>query len=123
MANFWRGLSDPANGRRSNEAASGCLTVLARVLFGLLIWAPLTYWHGYVMVRLWDWFIMPLYPLVIPPLTVYAAIGLAFFFQSLGRRPDVSKAEGQYDAIVTAVLWPAVMLAGGWVWHYLQWGI
>jgi hypothetical protein len=108
--------------KMTEQAKEGCLMVLIKVLLGLLLWMPLCYWHGYVSVRLWEWFIVPFYPAV-PRLTIYVAVGLAFFWQSLGRKPSVKTNESQTDHIVASALWPAVMLCAGWVWHYLQWGI
>jgi hypothetical protein len=93
---------------------------LWKLLFALALWAPLTYFHGWVVVQLWRWFITPL-SADLPPPTVYAAVGIMFVIRAMSLRPQVAKEE--VNPLIAAFAWPLMLLGAGWVWHWLAWGV
>jgi hypothetical protein len=90
-------------------------------LIGLALWAPITYLRGYVVVRLWEWFVTPLSP-NLPPPTIYAAVGVMFVIHAAWPRPRLVK-ENDAEVIIASILWPLTMLGFGAVWHWLAWGM
>jgi hypothetical protein len=85
-----------------------CLSVVALLLalpFGIV-------WQGFITVVLWGWFVVPLFGL--PQLGIAYAVGLRALIGSFTIRQP-SDSEGVAAVIVKSILYPAAILAIGWV--------
>lgn len=94
--------------------------ILSLLAFVLLTVAAI--WRGYVLTILWAWFIVPVFHL--PVLGVVAAIGISLVvtfltFQFPEPNPEDNRSVGEKTAhsIVMSLVWPAIALLSGWVYH------
>lgn len=107
---------------------------ITAIVASLMVIPALAIWRGYVLQRLWVWFIDPFMPSEYHSPTVYTLIGAAMFVSffiggvntSAFRRGKDGKMEytglGEWTTLAFGVFVPFVILCTGWVWHWLQWG-
>jgi hypothetical protein len=91
--------------------------------FSLAVWLPGVWWKGWVIQKLWGWFIAPL-GYATP--TIYVLIGMLAVFQAFLPRPPAYKGHSYVGATTNAMLnllHPLALLIAGWVWHWAQWGV
>lgn len=86
---------------------------------GCLVWlcafVPLSLWRGFVLAKLWGWYIVPLGA---PLIGWVHAVGLSVFFGLLlswAYKSD--KDETPWHVVARASVVPAFSLLFGWVWH------
>ena len=96
-------------------AGTGCLKMIA----GFLLFPLAMAWHGYVFVTLWDWFMVPLVHFT---LNIYYGFGVIITARFVAQPSSGAQSQGK-TAIINTFLGPLVILAGGWFWHWLQWGM
>jgi hypothetical protein len=70
-------------------------------------------WHGYVLAKLWAWFIEPVFHISLP---IFFATGMALFARLLVRAPLYSKP-------FSGMIVPLISLGCGALWHWLGWGL
>lgn len=78
-------------------------------------------WSGFVLCKLWAWFIIPTFGL--PALSVGVAIGIALLINYLTAQPlsnskqdnGKSASEKLWEAILVPLLRPAISLLFGWI--------
>lgn len=63
------------------EAIIGFFTVIVGVIAFFVIWIPFAILDGFVLIKLWGWFIVPTFAL--PTLGLAAAIGIAMIIRYL----------------------------------------
>lgn len=85
--------------------------------FALII--PNLWWQGYVIQKLWHWFI----PQPVP--TIYMIVGALIVLRAALPRPVAYKDHKYVAALANTVLsflWPLGFLIVGSMWHWAQWG-
>lgn len=93
-------------------------------VISVLLWAPMLYWRGYVIVDLWKLFITPLTHGQFPAPSIYAAVGAMFVLSAFLPRPrDTEEKHGQLFNLIVGALYPAALLGLGHFWVWLQWGV
>jgi hypothetical protein len=98
------------------KAVWGGLGILAAVLTTIVVGSI---WGGWVLAKLWGWFIVPLFGL--SPLTVVQAIGLNLVVVSLAGTSHVNQQKDQSTAelwgrlLGLTVFLPLVHLVLGWI--------
>lgn len=107
---------------KEKPSTAGC--VFALVWFPLLMVA-LSIYHGFVLVQLWRWFIIPTFHA--PALSLPAAIGLSLIVGFMAK--DHSSGDSDADrtfwesiayATMKAAILPTMTLTSGWiVSHYM----
>lgn len=85
-------------------------------IFALLVISSLL--RGFVLVKIWGWFIVPLFHL--PVLTLLPAIGLALVvgfmtYQYQYSKDERSTGEKVFESILLTFLYPLLVLLTGWV--------
>jgi hypothetical protein len=81
--------------------------------------AVVNIWSGFVLTKLWAWFIVPTFALV--PLTLAPAIGVALVVSYLthqsrpSTKSDKDAAEQFIESVVLGLLYPAIVLFVGWI--------
>ena len=85
-------------------------------IFALLVISSLL--RGFVLVKIWGWFIVPLFHL--PVLTLLPAIGLALVvgfmtYQYQYSKDERSAGEKVFESIFLTFLYPLAVLLTGWV--------
>ena len=79
---------------------------------------------GFVLVKMWGWFVLPLFP-TMPVLALWQAVGLSAFLSYLtwhGKTAYKDHKEEGTTNIVTGLLTPWIVLFFGWVVHLLIMG-
>ncbi len=87
------------------------------MIFGLAIAGVLSIWEGFVLTKLWGWFIVPFFDL--PPLSITIAIGISLItafltHQRMAKDPDVDKFEQVVDLVGYSIVHGLIMLLMGW---------
>ena len=95
----------------------------AIVLFGLLLgMVPITLLQSFVLVKLWVWFIVPVFGL--PILTIVPAIGLRLIvgyltFHNIYSKDTRSGGEKLYNYLSMGTFYPLLVLLSGYIVHCL----
>lgn len=105
----------------TKKDTQGVGSALSWLVVGILLWAPLAFWRGYVIVALWGMFATPLAPDYLAAPTIYAAVGLVFLIQALSPFRHESDTH-QVSHFTVAVLAPGLLLIFGHLWQWLHWG-
>jgi hypothetical protein len=98
------------------KAVWGCIGILAAVLTTLVVGSI---WGGWVLAKLWGWFIVPLFGL--SPLTFVQAIGVnlvvsAFVASSPTKESkNQSSTEAWFRIVGVTVFQPLTYLVMGWI--------
>lgn len=110
------------NSTDSEKILEGCLVfIVALVLMPLSAW-----WHAFVMLKLWNWFILPIQGA--PALTIGNCMGVSLIFGLLAyglasmnkdQNKDKSPSEVLGASVAKIVLVPSIMLFFGWL--YQMW--
>lgn len=96
------------------------MEALLFLCLSLVISIPITIWQGFVLTKLWAWFIVPVFGL--PALGLVPAIGLAAVITYLTTSvPHDIKDKGYSDLVghqvSVGLILPAFALLTGWFWH------
>lgn len=89
-------------------------------IVGCLLIVPNSLWSGFVISKLWAWFIVPTF--AVPPLSIIAAIGVflvvsAFHPSKFKKaKKDDEQIQTFIEATVFNLLWPAIFLGVGAFW-------
>ena len=88
-----------------------CLGATAAVLIALVASIAI---NGFVLERLWEWFVVPLGA---PPITFVHALGIAILFGAFGltKAPNVDKEKASWGKATTSILTPLMLLGLGWI--------
>ncbi len=105
---------------KTEETASGCM-----VIFCLLILAPFgTWWSSYVLLKIYNWFILPIQGA--PVLTLGNMVGVgcivAMFTLPHIKGPKTNEdtwANVFSEAVVRMITYPLIMLFFGWLYQRL----
>lgn len=94
--------------KRDNESAIGCLA--------MAMLAPQAIWSGYVLSKLWLWFVVTTFE--IAPLSIPAAIGVSLVVRYLTYSAPVvdktkSSADRLFEAVIYAFITPLFALVVG----------
>jgi len=96
--------------------STGCLLVI----ISLLLTPVLHIWSGFVLQKLWLWFVVPLFD--VPPLSIVQAIGVSIVVGFLTQRPAPYQERELKEAVksityllVCGILDPLVALSIGWL--------
>lgn len=78
-------------------------------------------WYAFVAVKLWGWFILPVFEQA-PHLGIVHMIGIQLFvclFLPVPTEPDDGNSNGEriFVMLTKAAVIPALVLGFGWVWH------
>lgn len=76
--------------------------------------AVLTILRGWVLSKLWGWFVLPLFP-AMPHLNFLQAAGLLAVVSFMTYTPTVSKESESAELITNAAVYPLLALLFGWV--------
>ena len=89
-------------------------------LITILCLAPFIYlWNGFVLMKLWGWFMVPQFGL--PVLSLSGAIGVGMVVSFLIHR--VNHEKELTEIIVAVVTFPALALLAGWIVTLFQRGV
>lgn len=93
------------------------------MIISILISIPITVWQGFVLTKLWAWFIVPVFAL--PALGLIPAIGLALVISLLtthipATNEDVRLERLLVHQLVMGFVLPAFALLSGWCWHFFM---
>jgi hypothetical protein len=100
---------------KSDNISNSCLLLIC----GFLLIPVEAIWRGYVLVRLWGWFIVPVFH--ITAINIPEGIGLSLVvsyltYQYIRDKEDKDDYIGNFiRSIGVAVLWPAFALLFGWI--------
>jgi uncharacterized membrane protein len=87
----------------------------------LLLALPSSLWCGFVLTRLWTWFVMPL---GVPAVEIWQAAGIALLVSWLTKQQQpedkAPASERAVKAIATAALTPLLVWAVGAIFHALM---
>lgn len=72
--------------------------------------------NGWVLTKLWAWFMVPIFHL--PALTLWPAIGVAMVIRFLTYQ-DTNNKRGIGESVALAVIQPIVSLGFGWLIHWM----
>ena len=92
---------------------------LVGCIVSLVVWPIGTVARGYVLVKLWAWFVMPVFGL--PALTIGYALGIACLLNYVTAqsadyvRPERTPREAAIFSILNALLTPVLVFAFGWI--------
>lgn len=100
--------------KTESEKNAGCYLAI----LGLVMTAPAAVWRGWVLTKMWAWFIVPVFDL--QPLRIPVAIGLSLIVGYLTHQINWCKDEAEpmekaARSIVVPLLLPAFTLLGGWI--------
>ena len=90
--------------------------VFVLFVLGLLVTPFLALWRGFVIVMMWEWFIVASFE--VPGITVFAAAGLSFLIAMLVYTPQPkgkTEVEIFSDGVSAGVIIPAFVLFWGWI--------
>lgn len=99
------------------------MTWIASLIFFILSWPFQLAWGGFVFVKLWDWFIGPVFNF--HPLSIHEAVGLSFVVSSFTMFLDRIKFEGEtplsklWNAWLIRNIGLGMLLTSAWLWHWL----
>jgi hypothetical protein len=83
----------------------------------LIITAGLSVWDGFVLMKLWAWFVVPMFHL--PVLTIVAAVGLGLIVAFLTHQKPADTEENPMATLMISATYSffhaAMCLAVGWV--------
>lgn len=96
------------------------LLILGGTLITVAAMAVTSIWSGFVLTKLWIWFIVPIFHL--PVLTIVPAIGLCIVVSYLTTQAPAAKDERDgkekaTDIFSYGLIYPTLMLALGWAVH------
>lgn len=74
------------------------MEALLCIIFSLIISIPTSIWSGFVLTKLWMWFIVPVFALA--PLTIVPAIGLALVVSFLTFHLPYEKSKPDYSGLL-----------------------
>lgn len=90
------------------------------ILISLIISIPTSIWSGFVLTKLWLWFIVPVFALA--PLAIVPAIGLAIVVSYLTLHVPYQKEQPSYGGLLghqisSGIIHPLFALLVGWCVH------
>ena len=101
------------------EKPESCLSIIAGFVVTLTLLPGMWAWHGFVLAKMWAWFIVPQFGLA--PLSVPYAIGVAITISFMTSHSNDSVQvkrtlwEGIWMRTFAAAIGPAVALLCAWV--------
>jgi hypothetical protein len=101
------------------DAFVGFITIAFTIIFMVIILLFSFYFEGYVVMKLWDWFVIPTFGL--PKLSIYTAIGIMLLMGLLTHQSDIKKmleertTKEKWLAFALLFLRPAMFLFIGYV--------
>jgi len=89
------------------------------LLVTIIIVIPMSLLRGWVLTKMWLWFVTPF---GVGPITIFHAIGISILLGMLTRDADIKEnsAEEKVKRIVYGFLVPIITLVMGWVVHSLM---
>jgi hypothetical protein len=110
--------------QRTQRQWNELFTAVFALVAGLALWAPITFWKGYVFVKLWSWFVTPLNPADLPPPSIFTAVGVMIVVCAFLPRPgDRDESKSAMYTIMAGIGYPLGLLGAGAFWHWLHWGV
>lgn len=109
-------INDIREKEKEKQKLFGCIGWVSWTIVILLVG---TIWRGWVLCKLWEWFVVPTFH--VDPLTLVQTIGLALLAFAIVRPADDPKEEnktlGERAVYITckALLNPAFILLMGWI--------
>jgi hypothetical protein len=82
-------------------------------LFAIIVlYFPLTWWRAWVATTLWDWFVLPVYEVVAPPLWNVAGM---FLIVGLVTMRMTNEKHDPWESMLLSAMAPAMILFFGWI--------
>lgn len=96
------------------------MIILSVVIIGVLLGAAIDLWKSFVAVKLYNWFILTLFP-HLPHITVLQMLGLMFFlsavqgYKASPKTAEEDQTKAAITSLVSAVTFPALVLVLAWI--------
>lgn len=97
----------------SDSTAAGC----ACLLVGIPLFVLHLPWYGFVLSKLWGWFLVPM--LGAPAIGIVGALGVSLVIEFITNQGTNSQTQSPYEMLATSIVhefvYPAMMLFIGWI--------
>lgn len=103
------------------------MSSLFALIVAIISWPPTAWWRAFVFIKLWDWFVLPVWHVPTPVLYYVVGAIAAFHVVAIWPQYDFDSDDNSWtivgNSLVHSIVVPATFLAFGWIWKWLGWGL